>query len=85
MSAVELKFAGSFEKSHYLKDWQCPNCDKFITDNDISEKNYSLWVSDYANEVSKDEFLSPRLGRNMTAYSLEIWLKGVEHQDCPPD
>ena len=85
MGAVELKFEGSFEKSHYLKDWQCPRCDKFITDVDISENNYRLLVSDYANEITKDEFLSPRLGRNMTAYGLEFWLKSVEHQDCPPD
>jgi hypothetical protein len=44
-----------------------------------------LWVSDYANEVNKDEYFSPLLGRNMTTYGLEFWLKGVEHQDCPPD
>jgi len=42
MGAVELKFSGSFEKDQYLKEFQCPYCDKFITDNDISENNYRL-------------------------------------------
>ena len=85
MGAIELKFNGLFEKSNYLKDFQCSHCDKFITDNDISESNYRLWVSDYANDVNKDEFFGQRVGRNLTIYSLEFWLKGVEHQDCPPD
>ena len=40
MGAVELKFSGSFERSKYLKDFQCSYCDKFITDKDISENNY---------------------------------------------
>ena len=42
MGAVELKFNGSFERSQYLKDFQCPYCDKFINDKDISENNYRL-------------------------------------------
>ena len=46
MSAVELKFEGSFEKSNYLKDFECANCDKFITDLDISENNYRLFLMD---------------------------------------
>ena len=76
MGAVELKFSGSFERSEYLKDWQCPYCDKFITEQDISESNYRLWVSDYANEITKSE---------SSVYGLDFWLKSVEHLDCPPD
>ena len=72
MGAVELKFSGLFEKSNYLKEFCCPYCDKFITDNDISESNYKLLVSDYANEVNKDEFFGERVGRNLTVYSLEF-------------
>ena len=85
MSAVELKFNGLFEKSDYLKDFECSNCDKFITDDDIEKSNYILWVSDYANEVKKEQFLSPRLGRNLTYYGVNFWLKGVEHHYCPSD
>ena len=84
MSAIELKFNGSLERSNYLKDFECANCDKFITDSDIEENNYRLLVSDYANEVKKENFLSPRLGKNLTYYGVNFWLKGVEHQDCPP-
>ena len=42
MSTVELKFEGTLESSNYLKDFECANCDKFITDTDISESNYRL-------------------------------------------
>ena len=77
MGAVELKFSGLFEKSNYLKEFCCPYCDKFITDNDISENNYKLWVSDYANEINKEQCL------NSSYYGLSFWLKSVEHQDCP--
>lgn len=42
MSAIELKCEGTLESSNYLKDFQCANCDKFITDEDISENNYKL-------------------------------------------
>jgi len=37
MGAVELKFSGSFERSSYLKEFCCPYCDKFITDQDLAE------------------------------------------------
>jgi len=80
MGAVELKFSGSFEKDQYLKEFQCPYCDKFITDNDISENNYRLWVSDYANEITRSE--SALVG---SVYGVEFWLKSVEHLDCPSD
>jgi hypothetical protein len=70
MGAVELKFNGTFAKDQYLKDFRCPQCQQAISEQDISEKNYQLWVSDYANEVSKSEFFSDRLGRNLTCYNL---------------
>ena len=85
MSAIELKFEGTFESSNYLKDFECCNCYKSITNSDIEENNYRLWVSDYANEVKKEEFISPRLGRNLTYYGVNFWLKGVEHEYCPSD
>ena len=42
MGAVELKFEGTLESSSYLKDFECPHCDKFITDSDIEKNNYRL-------------------------------------------
>ena len=76
MGAVELKFSGSFETSQYLKEFSCSYCDKFITEQDLLENNYRLWVSDYANEITKSE---------SSVYGVEFWLKGVEHLDCPSD
>ena len=70
MGAELLKFSGFFEKDQYLKDFQCPQCRQPISEQDIKQKNYMLWVSDYANEVSKSEFFAGRLNRNLTAYSL---------------
>ena len=77
MGAVELKFEGFLAKNHYLQDFQCPHCQQFISEPDIAKKNYMLWVSDYANEVSKEHSLGS------TYYGLSFWLKSVEHQDCP--
>jgi len=42
MGAVELKFNGTFEKDQSLKDFQCPHCQQPISEQDISEKNYTL-------------------------------------------
>ena len=83
MGAVELKFDGFFDNRELLKDFRCSNCQQFISEQDISEKNYQLWVSDYANDISKSEFFANRLNRNLTCYNLTFWLKGVEHEQCP--
>ena len=82
MAAVELKFQGTFNNSDYLKEFSCGSCQQAITEQDICQGNYRLYVSDYANEVDKEEFFSARLGRNLTTYGLNFWLKAVEHLDC---
>ena len=82
MATIELKFQGTFNKSDYLQEFTCGYCQKSITEQDISTGNYRLYVSDYANEVDKKEFFSARLGRNLTAYGLNFWLKVVEHLEC---
>ena len=85
MASIELKFSGTFQKDDYLKDFPCGSCQQYLSEKDISTGNYNLWVSDYANEVSKDDYFSARLGRNLTAYGLNFWLKSVEHQECPAE
>ena len=85
MSSIELKFQGTFNKSDYLKEFSCGYCQHYITEQDIGQGNYRLYVSDYANEVEKISFFSPRLGRNLTTYGLNFWLKSVEHQECPEE
>ena len=85
MSSIELKFSGTFAKTDYLKEFSCGHCQQFITEQDILKSNYRLYVSDYANDVKKEEFFSERLGRYLTTYGLNFWLKAVEHQECPEE
>ena len=85
MATVELKFQGTFNKSDYLKEFACAYCQHYLTEQDVLKSNYRLYVSDYANEVDKEEFFSARLGRNLTTYGLNFWLKAVEHQECPEE
>ena len=66
----------------FLKDFACVFCQHYLTEYDISQGNYRLYVSDYANEVDKEEIFSDRLGRKLTTYGLTFWLKAVEHQEC---
>ena len=70
MGAVELKFQGTFNNSDYLQEFSCAYCQHYLTEQDISQGNYRLYVSDYANDISKSEFFADRLGRNLTCYSL---------------
>ena len=56
MASVELKFSGTFAKTDYLKEFACGFCQQTITEQDILKGNYRLYVSDYANEVSKDDY-----------------------------
>jgi hypothetical protein len=72
MSALELKFSGTFNKSDYLKEFSCVGCQHYLTEQEISKGNYRLYVSDYANEVEKNSFFSPRLGQNLTTYGLNF-------------
>jgi hypothetical protein len=72
MASIELKFSGTFAKTDYLKDFACGFCQQYLTEQDILKGNYRLWVSDYANEVSRDDYFSERLGRNLTSYGLNF-------------
>jgi len=72
MSVIELKFQGTFNKSDYLKEFFCIGCQHYLTEQDILKSNYRLYVSDYANEVSKDDYFSERLGRYLTTYGLNF-------------
>ena len=85
MASIELKFSGTFQKDDYLKEFSCGSCQQAITEQDICQGNYRLYVSDYANEVDKEEFFSQRLGRHLTIYGLNFWLKAVGHLECPEE
>ncbi|CAI2192935.1 12677_t:CDS:2, partial [Funneliformis geosporum] len=72
MASIELKFQGTFNKSDYLREFSCGSCQQYLTEQDISIGNYRLYVSDYANEVDKEEYFSTRLGRHLTTYGLNF-------------
>jgi hypothetical protein len=72
MGAVELKFQGTFNKSDYFKEFSCVGCQQNITKQDILKGNYRLYVSDYANDLEKEEYFSERLGQNLTTYGLNF-------------
>jgi len=72
MASVELKFQGTFNKSDYLQEFSCAYCHHYITEQDISQGNYRLYVSDYANDLNKEEYFSQRLGRHLTTYGLNF-------------
>lgn len=79
MGAIKINLEGiSFAKGkEHLQDFQCSNCQLFISELDISQENYSFWLSDYANDISKSY-----VGNN-PCYGADFWLKGVDHLDCP--
>jgi hypothetical protein len=85
MASIELKFSGTFNNSDYLKEFSCGSCQHYLTEQDISQGNYRLYVSDYANEISQEEYFSQRLGRSLTTYGLNFWLKAVGHLECPEE
>jgi len=72
MASIELKFSGTFNKSGYLKEFSCVGCQHYLTEQEISRGNYRLYVSDYANDVEKEEFFSERLGCYLTTYGLNF-------------
>ena len=77
MGAELLKFTGFFDNRELLKDFSCWQCKQAISEQDIQQKNYQLWVSDYANEITKNF-----CGDNLV-HGVSFWLKSVEHENCP--
>ena len=85
MASIELKFSGTFTNFDYLQEFSCGSCQRFITEQDILKGNYRFYVSDYANDLEKEEYFSQRLGRYLTTYGLNFWLKVAEHLECPEE
>ena len=48
---ITLKFLGNLNHLNYLKEFACVNCQQPINDHDLTQKNYQLGISDYANEI----------------------------------
>ena len=70
-----------------LADLTCSQCSQKFTDQEITDQNFDLWF-DTTNDVKltpmaelkEDSYYKP-FGR--TGYELTIWIRSIEHEDCP--
>jgi len=77
----KLNFTVCLENPTYLKDFQCPHCNCYLTDGDINQNNYSLWVSNEVSEITKENNLYG-LGDGRPAYEMNFRLRMAEHRIC---
>ncbi|CAG8583353.1 27219_t:CDS:10, partial [Gigaspora margarita] len=76
MTHQPINFRGDFSNPELLTEFSCCECNQPINAVDISEKNYSLYVSSQDNQITKDEY------DQQTFYSLKFWLQAVKHKRC---
>jgi hypothetical protein len=82
MAIFKLNFpVGFVETPTYLKDFQCPHCNYYLTDEDINQNNYNLWVINEISEITKTENLFS-FGDGKPAYEMSFRLRVVEHRNC---
>ncbi len=70
-----------------LVDLDCNNCSQQFTKQEIADENYDLWF-DTSNDVKlivmrdlkEPDYYFPT-GRK--GYQLTIWIRSIEHKDCP--
>jgi len=72
-----------------LADLNCSQCLQKFTEQEITNENFELWF-DTSNDVKlialkdlKDDAYYKPFGRK--GYQLTIWIRSVEHQDCPKE
>ena len=53
MSSIPIEFNGSFDQSELLTNFTCWKCKLPISESDIVQKNYLLYVSNQANEIQQ--------------------------------
>ena len=70
-----------------LEGKKCPQCSQKFTEQEIDNKNYDIWF-DTSNDVKlipmskvKTNYLYTPFGK--TGYELTIWIRSIEHEDCP--
>jgi|SRR6185312_2434737 len=71
----------TYTKTEYLKDFDCYGCKVPFNDQDISDSNFILGVSDYANEIIKEG--GNPFDQRPVCYKVIMCLKGAEHKNCP--
>ena len=70
-----------------LADLNCSQCSQKFTEREISDRNFELWF-DTTNDVKliamedlkEHDYYFPT-GRK--GYQLTIWIRSIEHKDCP--
>ncbi len=70
-----------------LADLNCSWCLQKFTEQEIIDRNFDLWF-DTSNDVklaalkdlTEHDYYQP-FGRK--GYQLTIWIRSIEHQDCP--
>lgn len=75
MSSIPLEFNGSLEQTELLTNFSCYKCKFPLSESDIAQKNYLLYVSNHANEVQQVYDAEEE-----SVYFLHLWLKAVQHQ-----
>jgi len=72
-----------------LADKKCPQCQQPFTQQEIDDQNYDIWF-DTTNDVRlipmeelKDDNYYKPFGR--TGYELTIWIRSIEHENCPSE
>ncbi|CAG8547861.1 19116_t:CDS:10, partial [Racocetra fulgida] len=77
MTQELINFRGDFHNPELLTEFSCRECQQVINETDIKEKNYSLFVSNQNNQITKDEYA------NQVFFGLKLWLQVVKHKRCP--
>ncbi len=71
-----------------LREINCCNCSQKFTEEDIQEENFDLWF-DTTNDVKLPTMAEVVKEANyyfpnrIAGYQLTIWIRSIEHQNCP--
>jgi hypothetical protein len=66
MPATPINFSGNFLNAELLREFSCSSCQQPLTEEDIGERNYELYVSSYQNQITQEEYGS------QTFYGLKL-------------
>jgi len=72
-----------------LADLDCLQCSQKFTEQEIDDRNFDLWF-DTTNDVKliamsevNDNSIKYYFPTGKKGYQLTIWVRSIEHQDCP--
>jgi len=70
-----------------LDNKKCQKCEQVFTPEEINDQNFDIWF-DTTNDVdlkpmSEVENNNLYFPSARTGYQLTIWIRSIEHEDCP--